>query len=66
MSEEGGGRTFLGIVGKILGLLLTFLGIIVAYYAYTTQTSMIDPKIVAPLGVALVAIGGFMLLARVK
>ena len=66
MSEGGGGRTFLGIAGKILGLLLTFLGIIVAYYAYTTPISMIDPKIVAPLGVALVAIGGFMLLARVK
>jgi len=66
MSEGGGGRTFLGIVGKILGSFLTFLGIIVVYYAYTTPISTIDPKIVAPLGAVLVAIGSFMLLVRVK
>jgi hypothetical protein len=66
MSEERRGSLFLGIVGKVLGLLLAILGILIAYYSYNTPVSIIDPRIIAPLGVFLIALGGFMLLAKVK
>ena len=66
MSKERGGSLFLGIVGKILGLLLVILGILIAYYSYNTPVSIIDPRIIAPLGVFLIALGGFMLLAKVR
>jgi len=65
MSGERRGRSFLGVVGKILGIFLSLLGVVIVYYAYSTSTSIIDPKMVAPIGVFLIAIGGFMLLARV-
>jgi hypothetical protein len=61
-----GGSLFLGIVGKILGIIFVILGILIAYYSYNTPISIIDPRIIAPLGVFLIALGGFMLLARVR
>jgi len=56
----------LGILGKILGLLLAILGILIVYYSYNTSVSTIDSRIIAPLGVFLIALGGFMLLAKVR
>lgn len=61
--ERRGG--FLSLMVKVLGVLIAVLGGIVIYYSYKTPISVIDPKVISPLGVFLVAIGGFMLLARV-
>ena len=62
--ERGGG--FLSLMAKALGVLIAVLGGLVIYYSYNTPISLIDPKVIAPLGVFLIAIGGFMLLARVR
>jgi len=56
----------LSILGKILGLLLAILGILIVYYSYNTSVSIIDPRIIASLGVFLIVLGAFMLLAKVR
>ena len=66
MSRERGGILSLSVVGKILGILIAALGILIVYYSYNTPVSIIDPRIIAPLGAFLIALGGFMLLARVR
>ena len=66
LSRGEGGSRFLSLMTKVLGVLIAVLGSLVIYYSYKTPLSLIDPKMIAPLGVFLIAIGGFMLLARVR
>ena len=61
------GRTgLLNLVTRVLGAALAVFGGLVVYYSYNTPISVVDPKWVLPLGVFLIGIGGFMLLAKIK
>ena len=64
MSREVGGGG-LSLLAKVLGVIIVILGGLIIYYSYKTTISIIDPMVIVPLGVFLIAVGGFMLLARV-
>lgn len=66
MSRLEGRGGFLNLASKVLGAVMAIFGGLVVYYSYNTPISVVDPKWVAPLGLFLIGIGGFMLLAKVK
>jgi hypothetical protein len=66
MSRLEGRGGLLNLASKVLGAVMAIFGGLVVYYSYNTPISVVDPKWVAPLGLFLIGIGGFMLLAKVK
>jgi len=62
-TRQMGGRLLTVFVKAIAGVLILF-GALVTYFAYTTTATIIDPRWVAPVGVFMILIGGFMLIVK--
>ena len=58
------GPTLGQLVTTFLGVILLALGMMLTYFSINADVGMVSPRMFTPVGVAIVLIGGFMIVAR--
>ena len=65
MSMSGEVTTTLArLATNIIGAVVLVLGLLLVYYSLNTEYTIIDPRVITPIGAAISVIGVFMALAR--
>ena len=55
---SGGAMTILG------GIIMALLGVVITFYAFTSEAGAIDPRIFTPVGVFILILGLLMLVSK--
>ena len=56
--------TLTKLATNIFGAILFALGLVLAYFSFQADVEVISPQMFTPIGIAIVIIGGLMILAR--
>jgi hypothetical protein len=58
------GPTLGRLATNFLGVVLLALGMMLAYFSINADIDLVSPRMFTPLGIAIVLIGGLMIIAR--
>ena len=56
--------TFAGFADKIFGFIIIILGIVLTYFAYGTDFTLVDVRMFRPIGLFIALIGALLLISK--